>query len=51
VIKLYFGLDDDAPHTLDEIGARLRLTRERVRQIKELALKRLKSESPRELLE
>ncbi len=51
VIKLYFGLDGETAHTLDEIGERLGLTRERVRQIKENALKTLKQGSLRELLE
>jgi RNA polymerase primary sigma factor len=51
VIKLYFGLDGETAHTLDEIGERLGLTRERVRQIKENALKALKEGSLRELLE
>ena len=34
----YFGLDGEEPLTLDQIGARFSLTRERVRQIKEKAL-------------
>jgi RNA polymerase primary sigma factor len=42
VLKLYFGVDEDTPRTLDEIGRRLHLTRERVRQIKEKAIFRLK---------
>jgi RNA polymerase primary sigma factor len=51
VIKLYFGLDGETAHTLDEIGERLSLTRERVRQIKENALKALKQGTLRELLD
>lgn len=43
VLQLYFGVGEDTPHTLDEIGRRLHLTRERVRQIKEKALHRLKN--------
>ncbi len=43
VLKLYFGVGEDTPHTLDEIGRRLNLTRERVRQIKEKAIQRLKT--------
>ncbi|MFP4013465.1 MAG: RNA polymerase sigma factor RpoD/SigA [Chitinispirillaceae bacterium] len=43
VLKLYFGVGEDTPHTLDEIGRRLHLTRERVRQIKEKAIHRLKN--------
>lgn len=42
VIKLYFGLNDQTPLTLEEIAARYGLTRERIRQIKEVALKRLR---------
>ena len=46
VLKLYFGFDGNEPLTLEEIGLRLGVTRERVRQIKERALFRLrKSES------
>ena len=42
VIRLYFGLSGEPPLTLDEIGGRFKLTRERVRQIKELALDKLR---------
>ncbi len=41
VIKLYFGINLKHPLTLEEIGEELSLTRERVRQIKEKALKRI----------
>lgn len=41
VLKLYFGLGMKHPYTLEEIGEELNLTRERVRQIKERALKRI----------
>lgn len=41
VIKLYFGLGMKHPYTLEEIGEELNLTRERVRQIKEKAIKRI----------
>ncbi len=42
VLRLYFGLGDDEAMTLEEIGTRFSLTRERVRQIKEKALRRLR---------
>lgn len=42
IIRLYFGLNGKHPHTLEEIGEEFSLTRERVRQIKEKAIKRLK---------
>ena len=45
IIKMYFGLDCDRPLTLEEIGDRMKLTRERVRQIKERALIRLRHQS------
>jgi RNA polymerase primary sigma factor len=45
VIRLYFGLDREHPMTLEEIGERFSLTRERVRQIKEKALRRLRHTS------
>lgn len=45
VVKLYFGIDLEVPMTLEEIGERFNLTRERVRQIKEKALRRLRHAS------
>jgi RNA polymerase primary sigma factor len=45
IIKMYFGLDYDRPLTLEEIGDRMKLTRERVRQIKQKALIRLRYQS------
>lgn len=50
IIRLYFGIGKDRPHNLEEIGERLNLTRERVRQIKERALKRLRHQSRSQLL-
>ncbi|MBR1627173.1 MAG: RNA polymerase subunit sigma, partial [Bacteroidales bacterium] len=44
------GLDGYTPMTLDEIGERFDLTRERVRQIKEKAIKRLKHTSRSKIL-
>jgi RNA polymerase primary sigma factor len=41
VLKLYFGINMKHPFTLEEIGEELTLTRERVRQIKEKAIKRI----------
>jgi RNA polymerase primary sigma factor len=45
VIRLYFGLGNQHPMTLEEIGETFDLTRERVRQIKEKAIRRLKHTS------
>jgi RNA polymerase primary sigma factor len=45
VVRLYFGLHREHPMTLEEIGERFSLTRERVRQIKEKALRRLRHAS------
>ncbi len=45
VINLYFGLNSEKALTLEEIGARFSLTRERVRQIKEKAIRRLRHAS------
>lgn len=45
VIRLYFGLEGDHALTLEEIGEKFNLTRERVRQIKEKAIRRLRHAS------
>ena len=50
VLKLYFGLGDVHPMTLEEIGETFDLTRERVRQIKEKAIRRLKHTSRSKIL-
>ena len=42
VIQMYFGINNEHPSTLEEIGERFNLTRERVRQIKEKALRSLR---------
>lgn len=41
IIKLRYGLIDGKPKTLEEIGARLRISRERVRQIEKEVIKKL----------
>ena len=50
VIRLYFGLGDQHAMTLEEIGETFDLTRERVRQIKEKAIRRLKHTSRSKIL-
>jgi RNA polymerase primary sigma factor len=50
VVKLFFGLEGKHPHSLEEIGEKFALTRERVRQIKEKAVRRLKHGSRSRLL-
>ncbi|MDD3722575.1 MAG: sigma-70 family RNA polymerase sigma factor [Lutibacter sp.] len=50
VVQLYFGLGDTHPMTLEEIGETFDLTRERVRQIKEKAIRRLKHTSRSKIL-
>ncbi|MBM3438211.1 MAG: RNA polymerase sigma factor RpoD/SigA [Bacteroidetes bacterium] len=50
VLKYYFGLDGNAAHTLEDISEKVGLTRERVRQIKEKALRRLRKSSKSKIL-
>jgi len=50
VIGLFFGIGCATPLTLDEIAEKYDLTRERVRQIKEKAIRRLRMESKSKLL-
>jgi RNA polymerase primary sigma factor len=50
VIRLYFGLNGQHPLTLEEIGEKFDLTRERVRQIKEKAIRRMKHTSRSKIL-
>ncbi|MBA3704628.1 MAG: sigma-70 family RNA polymerase sigma factor [Bacteroidetes bacterium] len=50
VVKLYFGLNGEHAMTLEEIGEKFDLTRERVRQIKEKAIRRLKHTSRSKIL-
>ena len=42
ILNLYFALNVEKPSTLEEIGAKYNLTRERIRQIKENAIRRLR---------
>ena len=50
VVKMFFGLNENPPMTLVEIGERFELTRERVRQIKEKAIRRLRLTSRSRML-
>ena len=50
VLRLYFGLNSKIPLSLEEIAGKYELTRERVRQIKERAINRLKQTSRSKLL-
>ena len=50
VVRLYFGLNGSHPMTLEEIGEKFDLTRERVRPIKEKAIRRLKHTSRSKIL-
>jgi RNA polymerase sigma factor (sigma-70 family) len=45
IVRMRFGLYDGRPRTLDEIGAQLGLTRERIRQLEKLALAKLRHPS------
>jgi RNA polymerase primary sigma factor len=45
ILTLFYGLDDQMPLSLDEIGTKLDLTRERVRQLREKAIRRLRQTS------
>lgn len=51
VVRAYFGLDDQAPQTLEQIGVRLGLTRERVRQLRDEALDKMRLHAGDLLLE
>ncbi len=50
ILRYFFGLNEYPPLTLEEIGGKLDLTRERVRQIKEKAIKKLKNKYRNQLL-
>lgn len=51
IISSYFGLNGKAPMTLEEIGEKFNLTRERVRQIKEKCIQRLKEKTHPSLMQ
>ena len=46
VLARRFGLDGETPQTLEEVGAELGITRERVRQLESRALRELRSVAP-----
>ena len=50
VVKLYFGIGIEHPMSLEDIGDKFGLTRERVRQIKDKAINKLRSTSRSKLL-
>jgi RNA polymerase primary sigma factor len=50
IIRLFYGLHGLTPHSLDEIGEKFNLTRERVRQLKEKSIQKLKSTTRNRLL-
>jgi len=50
IVKLYFGIGQSYAYTLEEIGERFDLTRERVRQLKEKGLRKLKQKSRSKIL-
>ena len=51
IVRLRFGIDQEATYTLDEIGQQFDLTRERIRQIEKRAKARLKVRSASEALQ
>jgi len=51
VLRLYFGLEGEREHTLEEIGNMLGVTRERIRQLRDRALRRLKEGAKGDALE
>ena len=51
VLRLYFGLEDEREHTLEEIGNMLGVTRERIRQLRDRALRRVREGGKGDALE
>ena len=51
IVRSYFGLEDQSPMTLEQIGAVLGLTRERVRQLRDRALQKIRGQWGNRLLE
>ena len=51
IVRAYFGLDDSVPKTLEEIGESMGVTRERVRQLRNRALEKMKDECGGQLIE
>lgn len=50
ILRLHFGLDGETPQSFEEIGSKMKLSRERVRQINSIALSKLKQTNGRDYL-
>jgi len=50
ILKMRFGLDDGIPHTLEEVGQEFNVTRERIRQIQQRALEKIKENKKAKML-
>lgn len=51
ILNMRFGLKDDVPHTLEEVADKCKITRERVRQIEEATLRKLRKNVTRQELQ